>query len=182
MSLILGLIIFLLLIEVAACFFFWRKRYIKRLKILIILCGLILFIPGGFMSLSRISTLQDNLDQKWIAVEGRVITSQVTGERAFHPEITYQYPVGDDTLTARTDLGMPGFGGRRNRLETSEIIARDNPPGRPITVYYDPANPTESTLRPGISYNIYMQLASGIVLMFGGLCLFMAVFSRKTNH
>jgi hypothetical protein len=45
------------------------------------------------------------------------------------------------------------------------------PPGAAVTVRYDPLNPGESTLKPGVSPGTYVLAAVSTVLMLGGVAM-----------
>ena len=171
-------IILWLLATATGAFLFWRKRQPQHRQLLIII-GLASFILGATLFTSRIKNIISDLSHGWKTAGGEILEARIAGRRAFHPEIIYGFQVGGRKYTGKTDLDMPGFGGKRNRLETSEIIIADYPTGKKVKVYYNPADPAESRLHPGITYNIYIQLVVGIILMTLGLFLFLSILGRK---
>jgi hypothetical protein len=106
--------------------------------------------------------------REWPVTEGKVVGSQVSGQRAFHPEIRYQYVVDGTSYAAVTDLEVPGFGTKSSRLNVAEKTVVEYPAGRIITVHYDPANPEVSRLRIAPSYTTFLLLTVGGFLLGAG--------------
>jgi hypothetical protein len=112
---------------------------------------------------------------RFAATDGVVLSSTVKvssgseGGSTFAARIKYRYPVaGREYVGDRYDfLGGSSSDGSYARRAVSE-----NPPGKAVTVYYDPADPSEAVLRleaPGISYFflLFLQpfLLAGLVLI-----------------
>lgn len=110
--------------------------------------------------------------KRWPAVPGKVISAEVVGKRAFVPEVTYSYQLGDSVYTGVTDLGVPGFGTRNVRLDVAEKTIADYTPEAAITVHYDPADPGISRLRVNVPWNVYLRLSTGILVSLLGLAVF----------
>jgi hypothetical protein len=107
--------------------------------------------------------------QKWPTTTAKVIQSKVSGNRAFHPEISCIYRVKGKEYTFKTDLGTPGFGGKRSRRGTAEKIKNTYPVGSNVSVFYNPINPGEAVIRTGPYWTNYIQFALGITLWGVGL-------------
>lgn len=83
----------------------------------------------------------------WSSVEGEVVkTTSSTEAGDFKPKVEYRYTVTDQTYD--------GF----LALATSDVVLHEcatsqldkYPIGGSITVYFDPENPEDSTLEPGV--------------------------------
>lgn len=131
------------------------------------------FILAALLSYRETSRLEWYLaTMHWPAVTGKVISVEVVGKRAYVPKIAYSYPVGDSVYTGVTDLEVPGFGTRSNRLDVAEKSIADYAPDMPVTVHYNPANPSISRLKVSAPWNVYVRLSTSV---FGSL-LSTAVF------
>jgi hypothetical protein len=118
----------------------------------------------GYREIVRLEWYQATMS--WPAVTGKVISTEVAGKRAFVPKIRYSYPVGDSVYSGITDLEVPGFGTRSNRLDVAEKSVADYAPDSPVTVHYNPANPSISRLKVSAPWNVYMRLSTAV---FGSL-------------
>ena len=115
----------------------------------------------------------------WPTVRGRIISSDVIGERAFRPEVTYEYIINSDTLMGLSNLNVPGFGGRMNRLDAAEKLVQLYPPNAHITVSYNPDNVHESTLSPHPTYSAFLELGTSTLLyLIGVTIIFLRLFKR----
>lgn len=164
---------------VAAAILIWRHPLLaKRRSFLLIFVGIgaavaVVEMISGFVDLRRELSMT-----RWPIVEGAIVTSEVGGERAFHPEITYSYEVNGIDYSGSSALNAPGFGGKRNRLEQAEILARQYSAGSPISVHYDPSDPAISVLKAEVTYNTYLQLALGLFLIIGVLIWFVFLIRK----
>ncbi len=129
--------------------------------------GLVLTILGG-MQLEKSFGMRS-----WDVVTGKIIASEVIGERAKRPRVTYKYSIAESEFEGVTDLDQPSFGGRNQRRSTANIKASLYSIGDTVTVFVNPDNPQESTLRPHPFWSEYAQAGFGLfLLMFGGAVLF----------
>lgn len=122
---------------------------------------------------------------KWPSVQGEILTSKVVeeddgdgGKKTFRAAITYRYTVAEKVLEGdRTDL---------NDLSTSDPgpatdLTRSFPAGARADVFYEPANPQNSTLKPGISGASAILPAVGVTLVVLGLSMFGIVW-KVSGH
>ncbi len=105
----------------------------------------------------------------WPTAEGVILKSEIIGDRAIRPLVTYQYSVGGQTYTDSTSMGVPPFGNRRVRLNESETIAAEYKVGDSVRVYVDPVNSAHSTLYAREDWASYMRLTIGAILFGAGL-------------
>lgn len=142
----------------------------KSFVLLVMIAIAILSFWVGWQGISDIR--KSNSYSDWKKAEGIVINSQVVGEKALHPEIEYKYEVDGVVLEGNTNLGAPGFGTKANRRDQATKLVVQYPPGMAITIYFNPANPGESVLRPFPIWSAYTRTGSGfLVFAVTGLLL-----------
>lgn len=126
----------------------------KKGGVILILFGLfwsgMTLLFDGFIIRTAIKQLQAT---RFVTTEGRVLSSEVThhdsDDGATHGvRISYAYTVGDHEYT--------GDRYRFDKFKSSDSAwareaVREHPVGSPTTVYYNPANPAEAVLRPGLT-------------------------------
>ena len=145
-----------------------HRRVIRMPRVLVIL-SLVAFVAGAALTIADSQRLMHLIDEmKWPSVDGSVISSQIEGEQAYHPMITYSYSVADSSYTDSTDLNVPGFGTRFARLDVAKKSVEAYPVGKSLKVYYDPANPANSKLDVIPPWNVFVQLALGMTLSLLG--------------
>jgi len=158
----------------------WLKITIPlSIKILIILLsclGLILIITES----SHISTGLSR--QSWPITKAKITDTHIIGERAYSPEITYQYSVNGKNYTLKTDLQTPGFGRKKSRQQTSRIIIAQYPVGTEINIHYNPEHPEISFVRTGPYWNNYLILSLGYLLLWSGLVLIFGIFLHERRR
>ncbi|MCU0514995.1 MAG: DUF3592 domain-containing protein [Anaerolineae bacterium] len=85
--------------------------------------------------------------QTWASAGGRILSAQIEmkrGQRGYtpYPAIVYEYAVDGRTYhSTRINAGLT-MGGTFIAQQTLDRY----PPGSPVTVYYNPANPAEAVL------------------------------------
>jgi hypothetical protein len=112
--------------------------------------------------------------RKWPSVPGTVLTSNTIARRAkklqseegeeepttqvlYHAEIKYTYTVGGREYT-----------GEHLRLDSLEVSSEEHarkvtaryPQGASVTVYYNPADPSQALLEPGPGASVWMLIAA----------------------
>ncbi len=149
---------------------YWRDRVLPKKRGMVYAAIAILMIGGLVVMVVGSGRLRVDMDvRSWPKVSGKVISSGVAGSRAIHPNVAYSYIVDGKEYRGISDLDMPGFGNRRSRLETAEIIAHAYPPGTEVMVHYNPDDPAESTLSHGLEYGPMLQITFGFLLYLGGV-------------
>jgi hypothetical protein len=109
-------------------------------------------------------------EKTWLTVPGVVLNSEVKVNRSrnskgrtttsYSPWVNYQYQVKDQTYTgARIGFGSGDYG----RSKSDKMIA-GYPQGAPVTVHYDPADPSKAVLET-------KALGGGLYLVLGILAI-----------
>ena len=125
-----------------------------------------LVIAGVWLIVDQESQIIQGFHRRsWPMVRAEIINTRVTGERAYNPEITYLFQIDSAVFINKSNLHTPGFGRKRSRKQTSEIIVAGYKVGDYISVHYNPENPSESCLRAGPYWSEYMQLSTGILIL-----------------
>ncbi len=146
----------------------WRPRRLAW----IVSLSLVIGICGAWLITTDIHEIRSEFARRdWPTVDGVVVESKIAGDRAFHPQIVYSYTVGDTVYFDTTDLGHPGFGASRSRLQSAEMIVESYHPGLATLVHYDPANPQNSKLRPGPEWFSFVRMSFGGFLYLGAVFL-----------
>ncbi len=144
------------------------------------LLGLVLALCGAALVLISFRSLGISEDRRhWPSVSGEVLQTQVAGHRAFHPEIVYSYSVGGTQFIDTTAMDSPAFGGRNSKYDVAREIVAEYPKGKAVIVYYDPANPSQSTLHPFAPWNLFGRVSFGSILYGGGIFLVAAYFASR---
>jgi hypothetical protein len=73
----------------------------------------------------------------------------------------------------KTDLQTPGFGRKRSRKQTAEIIISQYPVGSKIPIFYNPDKPAKAYIRTGPYWDNYTLLMLGLLTLGAGLLLLM---------
>jgi hypothetical protein len=160
------------LFALAAAFGLIRNNLLNKIHPLIRLTALIM-IPAGLILLfiQQNRLIQYRSFETWPAVEARITSSRVIGERAYRPEITYRYVVDDSLISGVTFFDRPSFGGRVNRRTSAENIVQAYPPGSLLKVYYNPLKPAESRQNTHLPWDFYGILSFAATLLIVGTCI-----------
>src|SRR5207247_10772630 len=89
----------------------------------------------------------------WLSTTGTIIETNVersqgvggTASQNFHLRLLYEYQADGQTLEGRRVSFDDSFQGWFRR-EFMNVLAGQYPPGREVTVYYDPRKPSRCTL------------------------------------
>lgn len=108
--------------------------------------------------------------RRWPMVEGVIERSTPTSEaNDLQPHILFSYTVG--ARTYQRTLELPSGASPSPELVTR--YAGKYPAGAKVPVYYNPGQPDQATLEPGMARGDWMILAMGIAAMvFGIFALF----------
>ncbi len=143
---------------------------------------IILTLGGFWIIFYSTNTIQEAYPKKdWPVVTGKVQSAEIKGDRAVRPEVKYNYSVSNIEYTGSTDMKMPAFGGRLNKMDAAEKIAAQFIAGKDITVYYDPADPGVSQLTTAVPATSFIQLASGLIFYTIGISfVILSMLYRKS--
>jgi hypothetical protein len=115
---------------------------------------------------------------KWPSSQGVVISSTVSfhsgsaKRRSYYtPDVSYRYMAGSIWYVGDT-ICFASIA-THNKTDMGQIAGR-YPVGREVTVYYNPADPQESVLEPGATFDSWTKvLGASIFLLMGvGIKLF----------
>ena len=109
----------------------------------------------------------------WPTTEGTINTSYVARvDRSYKPIIKYSYSVmGTQYYYNQIYIGSTGISGMK--WGANRTVGR-HPVGKKAIVYYDPTNPDQAILEPGIKWTlaIFWLMASPLLFMALGFQLF----------
>jgi hypothetical protein len=117
----------------------------------------------AWLTYSAVGVTKAILTKSWPATTGTVISSVVhretssKGKPKFNPVINYSYKIGtEEYFSDKYSSTLP-----RGSSEWAKQIISRYPDNEVIKVYYNPANPKESVLAPGLqSDNYWMSILS----------------------
>ncbi len=133
---------------------------------LLVLVGALVFL--GYMA--RVYTQAEAMRQ-WPTTEGEILETWVS-ERSdsendeYVPAVRYRYTVAGQTYTGERLRAAPVSAGTRRGAE--QMLAPYFK-GAVVRVYYNPQNPAEAVLEPGVTRSFWLFLAGGAVWMLAGL-------------
>lgn len=106
---------------------------------------------------------------RWPHVEGLIEESALSsGQDDLLPHIVYRYTVGDSTYHKTLNFS----GDITPTQEFSKSYVEKYPVGRQVPVYYQPDNPQNATLEPGLGRGDWLVFALGLgTLIFGAVFL-----------
>jgi hypothetical protein len=104
--------------------------------------------------------------RRWPATTGQVLDVGLRYHRArrggYLPEVRYRYAVGGQELVG----SRLRFGGRTLLSERAAKAAlRGAQPGAEVAVHYNPQDPREAVLQPGVSIGDVVWLAAGLIAL-----------------
>jgi len=156
-----------------------------RRKSITVLILVLLGVSGAIAIIAGTSTaLSGGVQGSWPTTTGLVTESYVTSlitledETLYAPVVIYSYDVDGLTfsynrMTFSPSEGSPDF-------SWAAAIVSSYPTDSPITVRYDPADPSVNVLEPGLESSTYLLLIAGAALVligFGG-----AVYAWRSKN
>lgn len=138
----------------------------RLLPLLLLLASL----ASGWYALDRFSDASRRA--AWKRTEGVVLSSTVIGQRAFRPNVVYEYLVAGIPFRDSSFLEMASFGGRNSRRTTATVLSSQFQPGDSISVFVNPTNPRETTLSTRPHWSAFGALAVSSLLLIGAGFLF----------
>lgn len=150
-----------------------------------------LILSGAALALFGIFFLKSaQASRAWPSTSGEVQTIKAVLHttrnngrvKTYNYTVTYQYEVDDRTYTSdRYSLGSgstasPQYDTARAARRAGEEVY---PLGSEVQVYYDPANPASTVLKPGANFGTYVPLVMGLLFMPSGFLFFKVLFSAS---
>jgi hypothetical protein len=81
----------------------------------------------------------------------------------YQPILEYRYEVDGVQRRGSRISFAPTF--NRHAFERALVVFHRYPPGKAVTIYYDPRHPERSVIEPGLSWPLAMQFVGGLVLI-----------------
>lgn len=146
-------------------------------------CGVFVLAGLCWMLFGVVPTFWNgSQSHRWPTVEGVIEESSVTEgfvtteeprtrmpehTTTYYPHVRYRYEVADrEYHSGRWRLGESRISTNR---QDAEVLVQANYVGKPVTVHYDPDDPSLAVLEPGVSEGAYIQLAISSVWIVLGL-------------
>jgi hypothetical protein len=165
----------------------FRTKFAVVLAITVFWCGL----TGVFTYFAVGSLIKHHYARSHFAsTQGVVISSRVKysegseGGSTASPRIKYRYTVADkEYLGDRYDFA----GGSSSDDSYAQKAVNENPPGKHVTVYYNPDKPSVAILHlaaPGISYFLLLFLQPFLLVGLGliGACVYLPFAHGRTKR
>ena len=140
-----------------------------------VIAWILIATGGGILTWSLVNFVYSLLSRRWPQATGKVIVSDLQRSRdseggySYRPEVSYQYSVeGQEFIASRTRYG--------DRLALSwsapaARMVRRYPVGAVVSVHYDPDEPAEAVLEPGVNGLILMGVALGVLFTSIGIVM-----------
>ena len=147
------------------------KNTRRRIFGLVLLAtGVALAVPFGYHTM--VSAQQS---AGWPYTDGVIRESELIsreqrdGSIVYRARIVYAYEAQGNAFEAQRVRFATEQSESPNQHQAEQWV-EDYPPGRKVTVYYDPRRPSNAVLEPGARIDAYVLLGLGIVLMgIGGV-------------
>jgi len=161
-----------------------RKIALDSSKIWTILLIVFFLIGMLFAFIGKSESQEWRASQGWPSVTGKVTDVQIVSDiytdgTEYTPVVTYQYSVNGILYTSqRVRIEAPSghLDPNNARRAVSEYA-----PNKPVTVYYDPAQPERALLDRTMFGNVYFS--SGIIfIVISGIGTLLSVWSQKRNR
>jgi hypothetical protein len=142
--------------------------------------GLITFVVGlVILALSTIATLKSISSKEWLTTGGKIIHSTIYNYRetneansTYRPDIAFEYGVdGEKFISDRLYYGVKIMSSG-NWAKSRKLIEK-YPVDKEIIVFYNPNNPKEAVIEPGIHLDLGALFISSICLVALGLIIFL---------
>ena len=140
-----------------------------RLSRKVLLCLLVILLAVPVASLPQY--LRAKKSAQWPSVPGVITASWMSsgickGVPCYHGEIAYGYRVGgSDYHGTRLDLGRSHWAAQDSWQRILDQYPRD----KAVSVYYEPGNPADSVLEPGLigEMDVLYKMDLGMIWLFG---------------
>jgi uncharacterized protein DUF3592 len=129
-------------------------------------------VGAGMVTWSVLTLVESVGSHRWQTTEGVIIASRVHEEPGvegltYRPKVLYRYSVnGSEHVASRTKFGD---GVSLSWSSPARQIVRTYPVGTAVTVHYNPADPADAVLEPGVNGWILSEIAFGVMFALVGL-------------
>jgi len=156
------------------------------------------FLGIALLSVGILNIVKGSARNDWPTTRGEILTSEVqsrletsdsssgsgsrrrrktTTTRVYWAEMKYSYLVeGVSFEGSRVDYGMESRSSKQTRAD--EIVAL-YPVGEEVLVYYDPSDPSEAVLEPGVGAGAFIFPLIGVLFTMIGLVMLFFLFRAK---
>jgi hypothetical protein len=116
--------------------------------------------------------------QAWPTVDGVITRSSVEHSSSartatvYYLNVQYRYSVGEQSYTG--DNVTPRLSATMSLVEANDLISGRYAVGQQVKVYYDPQNPSDAVLQPGIVGEAWLMIVLGPICAVGGGLLLIA--------
>lgn len=154
-------------------------RWLRLLPLLFILVGALIVFFGR-------QIMRANASTAWPSVTGVVTISELGKHRGddrndsttYSADISYDYIVNDrDYVNGAVTFGSV----QTSDPSLARLVLKRYPVGREVAVYYNPANPRDAVLEPGLHSATWFLPAFGALFFVVGLGVFVFLL-RMTPH
>lgn len=171
-----------ILIVSLALIFTWKRWRTYEPGSVFLSSTICFLVFGILLILLSANAISESLVKKsWPTTKARIVKTNITGERASNPELHLSYEVDGKQYSFTTDLKTPGFGRKRSRRQTAEIILKDYPVNSEVGLKYNPKNPEEALIRTGPYWSDYMKISIGVLFSVLGLYGILGILIKKTS-
>lgn len=129
----------------------------------------------GIFSVSMYYSLKAKASANWHTIEGVVLNSEVVKEKSgsgsessvlYRADVCYTYEILNEKFVSSKISFMPKFSTTSSSSAYKKTI--NYPSGSKVCVYYNPTNPEEAVLEPGVKTEHILLLAiTGIAFVAG---------------
>lgn len=118
--------------------------------------------------------VQAHESRNWLSTDGSITFSDIErrsgskGGSSYAPSVRYQYTIqGKQYEGSMVAIGLKHVSAGRS---FAERIIKKYPQGKSLQVFYNPADPSESVLEPGLSKRSFILFSAGITFALIGSC------------
>jgi hypothetical protein len=146
------------------------------------LIGILVIIVGActfYFGMNQLETAKAS--ENWPMTKGEISSSEIDKTRKdnrdrYSADITYRYTVDGTNYTGR----RLSFGEMiSDNYEDAAAIVEKFPKGKDVEVYYDPQNPRDCVLEPGMKgKGIYVIQGAGVLFFLAGIYMIIGRFLK----
>jgi hypothetical protein len=141
-----------------------------------ILAVVFILVGIGLTSTGIYNIVEASKSKRWPSTAGAILKSGVKETRwgeavDYSTDIEYTYTVGDKHyLASRITWASENLSGIKK--DEAEKKVSDYPPGKTVTVFYDPKDPTIAVLDGSLTLRVHVPWIIGLLLMAAGFGLY----------